>query len=106
MGGIISTLVGKIVQDESDSTLVFAEGDADLCVSRTAITERDESADVVVLADGGSRLKTFLDVQETPWDDHETILLNGGPVNEKSPGQRSSAMLPLIALSGKDTPDH
>ena len=40
-----------------------------------------------------------MDLHETLWDDHEAILLNGGPVNEKSPGQRSSAMLPLIALS-------
>jgi len=44
-------------------------------------------------------LNMILSVQETTWDDYETILLNGGPVNEKSPGQRSSAMLPLIALA-------
>ena len=29
------------------------------------------------------------------------ILLNGVPVNDRSPGQRSSAMLPLIALAEK-----
>lgn len=46
-------------------------------------------------------MKAVLDLQEVNWDDHEAILLNGGPVNEKSPGQRSSAMLPLIALSEK-----
>ena len=45
--GDFSPLVGKRVQDELDSTLTFAEGDADLCVSKTALTERDESADVV-----------------------------------------------------------
>jgi len=65
--------------------------------------EHDEHADVPVLADNGNRLETLLELQETPWDDHETILLDGGPVNEKSPGQRSSAMLPLIALA-EDTP--
>ena len=51
------------------------------------------------LADEGRRLNAVLDLQETPWDDFETILLNETPVNEKSPGQRSSAMLPLIALA-------
>ncbi|MEW8692661.1 MAG: TrlF family AAA-like ATPase [Candidatus Thiodiazotropha endolucinida] len=62
---------------------------------------RDEYADVNVLAEDGNRLESVLNLQEVNWDDHETILLNGGPVNEKSPGQRSSAMLPLIALSEK-----
>ncbi|NLS94336.1 MAG: ATP-binding protein [Planctomycetaceae bacterium] len=48
-------------------------------------------------------LEALLQLQETPWDDFEMILLDGDPVNEKSPGQRSSAMLPLIALA-EDTP--
>src|SRR5207248_1274016 len=65
--------------------------------------EHDEHADVDILADDGNRLNVLLDLQETPWDDYETILLDGTPVNEKSPGQRASAMLPLIALS-EETP--
>lgn len=35
---------------------------------------------------------------EVEWDDEEGILLNGRAVQKLSPGQRSSAMLPLIAL--------
>lgn len=44
-------------------------------------------------------LNHLVELQEVEWDDKETILTNGKPVNEVSPGQRSSAMLPLIALS-------
>lgn len=61
--------------------------------------EEDTYASVQVLRDGGDILNAILDLQEVPWDDHEFILLNGAPVNEKSPGQRSSAMLPLVALT-------
>ncbi len=59
----------------------------------------DESAQVEVLTDGSDRLSALLAVQEVQWDDEESILLNDRPVGELSPGQRSSAMLPLIALS-------
>ena len=40
-------------------------------------------------------------LQETSWDDYESILLNDKQVDKLSPGQRSSAMLPLIALAEK-----
>ena len=49
--------------------------------------------------ESGKRLKEGLDTQQSRWEDHEAVLLNDVPVNEKSPGQRSSAMLPLIALA-------
>lgn len=52
-----------------------------------------------MLTQEGKCLEAILKLQEAAWDDYEAILLNGGPVNEKSPGQRSSAMLPLIALA-------
>lgn len=44
-----------------------------------------------------------LRVAEIPWDDKETIHLNGTPIHKVSPGQRSSAMLPLILLT-EDVP--
>jgi len=97
-----SELVGKKVQVDGASVTLLKD-DAALWESKMAISERNEHADVLVLADGGERLNVILDLQETPWDDYATILLDGGPVNEKSPGQRASAMLPLIALS-EDTP--
>ena len=99
MGSLeFKALIGKTIQD-GDDTLAFSDDDAVFCREKTAPFEKDESADVKVLVDDGSRLDLILDIQETAWEDYETILLNGGPVNEKSPGQRSSAMLPLIALA-------
>ena len=77
--------------------------DLDFNVEHTKVTENDEAADVDVLINNGNNLTKLLELQETEWDDEEAILLNGVPVNEKSPGQRSSAMLPLIALA-ENTP--
>jgi ABC-type cobalamin/Fe3+-siderophores transport system ATPase subunit len=98
LDGNADGLIGK--SDLVDaSSAVFASEDAVACVEKTKPFERNEHADVDVLAAEGSRLETILELQETEWDDYEAILLNGAPVNEKSPGQRSSAMLPLIALT-------
>ncbi len=44
-------------------------------------------------------LLKILQIQEASWDDCVSILLNNRSVEDLSPGQRSSAMLPLIALS-------
>lgn len=59
----------------------------------------DEAAQVEALSDDGARLASLISLQEVEWDDEESILLNDRPVGELSPGQRSSAMLPLIALA-------
>jgi predicted ATP-dependent endonuclease of OLD family len=96
--GDLNDLVGKEDTFE-DNVVQFSSDDATACLQKLRPFELNESADVQTLIDNGRNLETILDLQETPWDDHETILLNGGPVNEKSPGQRSSAMLPLIALA-------
>jgi hypothetical protein len=78
---------------------VFSEGEiADLAKAGSPF-EQDEFADVQVLAEDGSRLNFLLELEETDWDDAQEIDLNGRPISETSPGQRSSAMLPLIALS-------
>ncbi len=63
----------------------------------------NESAAVNTLFDDGARLIDLLRAQEVGWDDQEAILLNDVPVDKLSPGQRSSAMLPLIALA-EDAP--
>ncbi len=49
------------------------------------------------------RLRSVLRVADIPWDDAATIALNGTPVHEVSPGQRTSAMLPLTLLT-QDVP--
>lgn len=61
----------------------------------------DEAAQVASLNENGSCLTKLMQLQETEWDDEESILLNDRPVGELSPGQRSSAMLPLVALAEK-----
>ena len=86
-----------------DKDIELSDDDISTWMANAQPFEHNEHADVTVLAANGDRLNTLLDLQETPWDDYEAILLDGGPVNEKSPGQRSSAMLPLIALA-ENTP--
>lgn len=46
-----------------------------------------------------AKLQALLELEAAPWDDLVQITLNGQPVESLSPGQRSSAMLPLIALA-------
>jgi len=57
---------------------------------------QDEDADILTI--DKDKLIKILNVAEIKWDDLESILLNGKPVEHLSPGQRSSAMLPLILL--------
>lgn len=57
----------------------------------------DEMAGVETIDE--TRLDVLLNLEGIPWDDKERILRNGQPVDKASPGQRSSAMLPLIALA-------
>lgn len=45
------------------------------------------------------KVGTLLKIQELDYDDREQILRNNQPIESSSPGQRSSAMLPLIALA-------
>jgi predicted ATP-dependent endonuclease of OLD family len=97
-----SELLRKSIADDNE-TLTFEDEDITLCINKTLPFEQDTSADVPIIVNDGKRLEMVLNIQETEWDDNETILLNGGLVNEKSPGQRSSAMLPLIALA-EETP--
>ncbi|MBI2997517.1 MAG: ATP-binding protein [Deltaproteobacteria bacterium] len=94
----LGTLVGKSVSEETLDGTFDASDQAEL-ETRTRLYEDDENAQVQVLVESGKRLKEVLDTQQSRWEDHEAILLNEVPVNEKSPGQRSSAMLPLIALA-------
>jgi energy-coupling factor transporter ATP-binding protein EcfA2 len=58
---------------------------------------QDVDADVRIV--DRERLLQILRLQERPIDDEMRILLGKKPVDELSPGQRSSAMLPLVALS-------
>ena len=61
----------------------------------------DENAEVPTC--DRNKLLKILETSEIEWDDSEAILLNNRRVENLSPGQRSSAMLPLIALA-ENTP--
>lgn len=89
------------IYESSAGNSDMSDEDLEFNVIHTKVFEKDEAADVDVLVDNGNRLSRLLELQETEWDHEEAILLNGVSVNEKSPGQRSSAMLPLIALAEK-----
>ncbi len=58
---------------------------------------KDENAEIQTVVI--EKLKKVLKLAEVEWDDKEHITLNQKPVERLSPGQRSSAMLPLIALA-------
>ena len=66
--------------------------------------EYDENARVKKLARNGSNMQRLMNLQEIVVEDIVNIELNDVPVDKLSPGQRSSAMLPLIALAEKDVP--
>jgi ABC-type cobalamin/Fe3+-siderophores transport system ATPase subunit len=84
--------VARAVGSEGALTEAEATKLAEGCVWRKA----DEDACVEVVEEA---VVPLLEIAEEPIDDRVRIRLNGKPVDELSPGQRSSAMLPLIALA-------
>jgi ABC-type cobalamin/Fe3+-siderophores transport system ATPase subunit len=96
--GDLSSLEGKTISADQ-TCLDFTADDTQMVIDKTRPFEKSDPAEVDIMVEDGKRLQLILELQETPWDDFEAILLNGSPVNQRSPGQRSSAMLPLIALA-------
>lgn len=94
-----SQLAGKCLARESDKKI--SNDEAEKSIEAKKAWSWDEHAQVSALLDNGERLNALLKLQEVEWDDAVSIQLNDRPVSELSPGQRSSAMLPLIALSEK-----
>lgn len=97
LSGKAELLADKALPNAPQVTVTTA--DAQKAIEAWKPWSTDDHAQVDCLADEGSRLETLMAMQEEEWDDSETIQLNGRPVGELSPGQRSSAMLPLIALA-------
>jgi DNA repair ATPase RecN len=48
----------------------------------------------------GEKLSSLLGIQEIELDDHPEITLDGQPITNLSPGQRCSALVPIILLQG------
>jgi len=87
---------------EADGTALGSKGaltkdEAQKLVDHFASFSTDSAADVQVVE--RDRLLQILQLQERLIDDEMRIVLGAKPVDELSPGQRSSAMLPLVALS-------
>lgn len=97
LAGEASIFNGCQLPDDPSIQITLAEVQKAIESWRPWLT--DEAAQVETLQDDGARLTDLMALQETEWDDEESILLNDRPVGTLSPGQRSSAMLPLIALA-------
>ena len=97
LAGAASVFTGRQLPDDPSAQITTAE--AQKAIDSWRPWAMDEAAQVESLQDDGARLTKRMTLQETEWDDEESILLNDRPVGELSPGQRSSAMLPLIALA-------
>lgn len=97
LAGDAGVFDGRQLPDEPSAQITSTE--AQKAIDSWRPWARDEAAQVDSLNDSGARLTTLMTLQETEWDDEESILLNDRSVGELSPGQRSSAMLPLIALA-------
>ncbi|MEW6614198.1 MAG: TrlF family AAA-like ATPase [Thermodesulfobacteriota bacterium] len=92
-----SLLEGQVTIN--DTTITISNAEAKKAMDTCTPWSRDDAADVDCLVENGDKLLHLIELEEVEWDDEVSILLNDRPVSELSPGQRSSAMLPLIALS-------
>jgi len=97
LAGDASVFADRQLPDDSSAKITLAEAQKAIDLWRPWLI--DEGAQVQSLQENGARLTNLMALQETEWDDEESILLDDRPVGELSPGQRSSAMLPLIALA-------
>jgi len=97
LAGDFNSFTDRHLPDDPSAQITIA--DAKKAIEAWKPWTRDEAAQVESLQENGDRLIKLLTLQETEWDDEESILLNDRPVSGLSPGQRSSAMLPLIALA-------
>jgi hypothetical protein len=80
-----------------DSPGALSKNEAEELVNNFYPFSHDSAADVEVLDE--HKLLQVLSLEEKRWDDNLRILLNDRPVDKLSPGQRSSAMLPIVALA-------
>jgi len=96
--GRFKELVGQFVSKEGEKIEINQDDVAHLQETKGWYEHREDGK-IDVLTEKGKRLFNILELQELSWDDRTAILLNERSVDELSPGQRSSAMLPLIALA-------
>ena len=95
------TVSHKTARADDGQCFTLTANDALALEQKAAWAEKDNGANVYVLTNGARALLSILELSQIPWDDEVSISLNGKPVVSCSPGQRSSAMLPLIMLAEK-----
>ncbi len=92
-------VVTAIISGSVDSLLAghgLERSEAERLVSAFELFSQDDGADVTVV---DTALVELLIIEEQPIDDFVRIYSDGAPVETLSPGGRSSAMLPLIAMA-------
>jgi len=97
LGNKKEKLIKSFDSNYSQNSISFDEEMASLIVTTLYPLSKDEDAEINIV--DIDRLSKIIKVAEIDWDDLVRILLNDLPVDHLSPGQRSSAMLPLIALA-------
>lgn len=103
LGNSDPSTITKAIIDKAAPALTSADTDQGLSADESArlinafgIFIEDEEAEVIRVSE---QLDELLALHEQPIDDLVRIHSDGLPVDQLSPGGRSSAMLPLIALS-------
>ena len=79
------------------ANVALSKDEANKLMAQYATITSDPGLDATKV--DAEKMALSLQLQEVPWNDTVSILLDGESVDKKSPGQRSSAMLPLVALS-------
>lgn len=97
LGNEKEKLIKSIDFNNSQSSTSIDEEMASSIVTTLNPFLEDDDAKISIV--DSNRLSKIIKIAEIDWDDFERILLNDLPVDHLSPGQRSSAMLPLIALA-------
>ena len=92
--------------DSADMSMFEERADEEGCLKTSELTRLHDDLRVVAVDNGaevstvdGKRLKVALKLQQLVSHDRVSITLNGKPIESVSPGQRCSALLPLVALA-------
>lgn len=94
---ILTKRPGKLVREiPIGNNELLNKKEANLLIETLYPFGIDDDAEIKTV--DNEKIIKILTMAEVEWDDDVGILLNNRPVEKLSPGQRSSAMLPLIAL--------
>ena len=87
----------KIIEGESEQVYLIDQETANKILSANLPFE--EIADLGTRHYIRNKMNVLFKIEQIPFDDNFFILLNGRPIQHCSPGQRCSAMLPIVTLT-------